>query len=254
MKKKLSTMIMACMLGASVAVGSYTNLAQAAPISEDKVVVVTDDSGVFKVNKMRKENMLDQYRLFKYDKIQIISMGHSSDFGVANTSNTANDIMIGVDGVAQIPYVGNVKLSGLTLAEAKELLQAKLSKYFKISEFNVYLKSYGNRKVYVTGNVNNPGIKDMSVDNMNVYAAVSSAGGVDKRGRSKHVQILRQIDDTLYFREVNLDGFVKQHDMTQNIALEDGDIVYVPDSGKVVWSEDIAPYVSIYSVYRSITR
>ena len=94
----------------------------------------------------------------------------------------------------------------------------------------------------------------MSVDNMNVYAAISSAGGVDKRGRSKHVQILRQIDNALYFKEISLDGFVKQHDLTQNIALEDGDIVYVPDSGKVVWSEDIAPYVSIYSVYRSITR
>ena len=42
--------------------------------------------------------------------------------------------------------------------------------------------------------------------------------------------------------------------MTQNVVIEDGDIVYVPDSGKVVWSEDIAPYINIYSVYRSIVR
>lgn len=118
----------------------------------------------------------------------------------------------------------------------------------------MYLKEYGKRKVYVMGNVEEPGIKEMSVDNMNVYAAVSSAGGVDNRSRSKHVQILRQIDNTLYFREVDLDGFVKRHDMTQNIVIEDGDIVYVPDSGKVVWSEDIAPYINIYSVYRSIVR
>ena len=186
--------------------------------------------------------------------MQIISMGHSDDFGANTTTSTVGDIMIGVDGVAQIPYVGNIKLAGLTLSEAKDVIQARLSRYFKLSEFNVYLKEYGKRKVYVMGNVEEPGIKEMSVDNMNVYAAISSAGGVDNRGRSKHVQILRQIDNTLYFREVNLDGFVKRHDMTQNIVIEDGDIVYVPDSGKVVWSEDIAPYINIYSVYRSIVR
>ena len=247
MKKKLSTMIMACLLGASVAVGSYGNMAQAAPVSEDKVVVVTDDSGVFKVAKIRPERIMEEYRLFKNDTIELMALGQ-------HDSAVDKEIRVGVDGMVQVPYAGNVKLVGLTLDEAKELIHKKLSRYFKIPEYYIILKSYGPRKVYVMGNVVEPGIKDMSVDNMNVYAAVSSAGGVDKRGRSKHVQILRQIDDTLYFREVNLDGFVKQHDMTQNIALEDGDIVYVPDSGKVVWSEDIAPYVSIYSVYRSITR
>ena len=252
--KKLSAMVMACLLGATVAVGMPGSTSYAeTPVSEDNVVV-TNDNSIFKVSRMRKDNMLDQYRLFKYDKIQIISMGHSDDFGANTTTSTAGDIMIGVDGVAQIPYVGNIKLAGLTLSEAKDVIQAKLSKYFKLSEFNVYLKEYGARKVYVMGNVNDPGIKSMSVDNMNVYAAISSAGGVDKRGRSKHVQILRQVDNTLYFREVNLDGFVKRHDMTQNIVIEDGDIVYVPDSGKVVWSEDIAPYINIYSVYRSIVR
>ena len=102
------------------------------------------------------------------------------------------------------------------------------------------------------GNVNAPGIKEMGVDNMNVYAAVSAAGGVDRKGRSKHVQLIRQIDGVLYYREINLDAFVKKHDMSQNIALEDGDIVYVPDSGKIIFSEDIAPYINIYATYRSI--
>ena len=86
-------------------------------------------------------------------------MGHSDDFGANTTTSTAGDIMIGVDGVAQIPYVGNIKLTGLTLSEAKDVIQARLSKYFKLSEFNVYLKEYGKHKVYVMGNVEEPGIK-----------------------------------------------------------------------------------------------
>ena len=136
--------------------------------------------------------------------------------------------------------------------EARDLIYAKLSPYFKLPELNISLKNYGARKVYVMGNVEKPGIKEMNVDNMNVYAAVSSAGGVDKRGRSKHIQLIRQIDGVLYYREINIDAFVKKHDLSQNIQLEDGDIVYVPDSGKVVFSEDIAPYINIWATYKSI--
>lgn len=77
---------------------------------------------------------------------------------------------------------------------------------------------------------------------------------MDNKGRSKHIQLIRQIDGVLYYQEINLDAFVKKHDMSQNIALEDGDIVYVPDSGKVVFSEDIAPYINIYATYRALTR
>ncbi|MCI6484002.1 MAG: polysaccharide export protein, partial [Selenomonadaceae bacterium] len=153
-----------------------------------------------------------------------------------------------------LPYTGNIKLVGLTLDEARDLIHTRLSEYFKLPELNVYMKSYGPRKVYVMGNVNAPGIKEMNVDSMNVYAAVASAGGVDNKGRSKHIQLIRQIDGVLYYREINLDAFVKKHDMSQNIALEDGDIVYVPDSGKVVFSEDIAPYINIYATYRALTR
>lgn len=250
MKKK--TLLAACILGAALTVGCQTSAVQAEPVSQDNVVVVQDgDDSVFKVNTMHKDNMLPQYRLFKYDKIQLSSIGHD-EFALATESDKS--IMIGVDGIAQIPYVGNVKLAGLTLDEARELLAQRLSKFFKLSGFNVFLTEYGARSVYVMGNVNSPGIKNIAVDKMNVYAAISSAGGVDKRGRSKHVQVLRQIDDKLYFREVNLDGFVKQHDMSQNIVIEDGDIIYVPDSGKVIWTEDIVPYINVYTLYRTLTK
>ena len=196
---------------------------------------------------MRPERMLDEYRLMKYDTINIMAIGFPNGIGV-------NDVTVGVDGMVRLPYTGNIKLVGLTLDEARDLIHEKLSRYFKLPELNVYMKSYGSRKVYVMGNVNAPGIKEMGVDNMNVYAAVSAAGGVDRKGRSKHVQLIRQIDGVLYYREINLDAFVKKHDMSQNIALEDGDIVYVPDSGKIIFSEDIAPYINLYATYRTIVR
>ncbi|WP_297569686.1 hypothetical protein [uncultured Anaerovibrio sp.] len=55
---------MACLLGATVAVGMPGSTSYAeTPVSEDNVVV-TNDNSIFKVSRMRKDNMLDQYRLF----------------------------------------------------------------------------------------------------------------------------------------------------------------------------------------------
>lgn len=214
--------------------------------AEGNVAVECLDNEVFKVAKMRPERILDEYRLAKYDTINIMAVGHPNGIGV-------NDITVGVDGMARLPYAGNIKLVGLTLDEARDLIYEKMSRYYKLPELNVYMKSYGARKVYVMGNVNIPGVKDMPVDSMNVYAAVSAASGVDKKGRSKHIQVIRQIDGVLYYKEINLDAFVKKHDLNQNLELEDGDIVYVPDSGKVIFNEDIAPYINVYTTYKVLT-
>lgn len=245
--KKIATLTAGVLLGLNISLAGMAPVttAYAEPQEQEMTAVKSTDNSIFKTAQLRPDYRQDEYRLAKYDIITIMALGHTEDIG-------ENEITIGVDGMAALPYVGNVKLAGLTLDEARRVIYNKLSQYYKLPELNVSIKSYGARKVYVMGNVQLPGIKEMNVDNMNTYAAISSAGGVDKRGRSKHIQLIRQIDGVLYYREINLDAFVKKHDMSQNIALEDGDIVYVPDSGKIIFSEDIAPYINIYATYRSI--
>ena len=243
--KKIAMLVAGMLLGINFCGATVGDISTASARVENAVESL--DDSVFKVARMRPERMLDEYRLMKYDTINIMAIGFPDGIGI-------NDVTVGVDGMARLPYTGNVKLVGLTLDEARNLIHEQLSEYFKLPELNVYIKSYGPRKVYVMGNVHAPGIKEMGVDSMNVYAAVASAGGVDKKGRSKHIQLIRQIDGVLYYREINLDAFVKKHDLSQNIELEDGDIIYVPDSGKVIFSEDIAPYINIYGTYRALTR
>ena len=245
--KKIATLTAGILLGMNIALtGGNISVVQAEE-APSITAVESNDNTIFKVARMRPERMLEEYRLMKYDTINIMAIGFPNGIGI-------DDVTVGVDGMARLPYAGNIKLVGLTLDEARDLIHERLSEYFKLPELNVYMKSYGPRKVYVMGNVNAPGIKNMGVDSMNVYAAVASAGGVDNKGRSKHIQLIRQIDGVLYYRGINLDAFVKKHDLNQNIELEDGDIIYVPDSGKVIFNQDIAPYINIYAIYRTITK
>ena len=245
--KKIATLTAGILLGMNIALtGGNISVVQAEEATSI-TAVESNDNTIFKVARMRPERMLEEYRLMKYDTINLMAIGFPNGIGI-------DDVTVGVDGMARLPYAGNIKLVGLTLDEARALIHARLSEYFKLPELNVYMKSYGPRKIYVMGNVNAPGVKNMGVDSMNVYAAIASAGGVDNKGRSKHIQLIRQIDGVLYYREINLDAFVKKHDLSQNIELEDGDIIYVPDSGKVIFGQDIAPYISVYGTYRALTK
>ena len=162
-----------------------------------------------------------------------------------------SDIMIGPDGYVQLPYAGSVKLAGLTLDEAKQVLMEKLGVYLRFPDMSLIMRSYGPRKVYVMGEVASPGIHELGADSLNAYAALSSAGGVTRHGRSTQVQVLRVVGDTMYYKRLNIKEYIKKHDLTQNVALQDGDIIYVPRSNGIKIDE-LLPYVNGWAMYKAL--
>ena len=204
------------------------------------------EGGDFKTATLRPDRLLETYRLTKYDVIDIQVIGLPEGAGMS-------DIMIGPDGYAQLPYVGSVKLAGLTLDEAKAVLMERMSMYLRFPDMSLIMKSYGPRKVYVMGEVGSPGIQELSADSLNAYAALSSAGGIKRRGRSTQVQVLRVVGDTMYYKTLNIKNYIKKHDLTQNVVLQDGDIIYVPRSNGIKIDEDVLPYVSVWAMYKAIT-
>lgn len=187
-----------------------------------------------------------KYELTKYDVINIVIIGVADNY--------FNDIMIGPDGYVNLPYAGNIKLAGLTIPEATQLLTSKLGEYIKIPSMSVMVKQYGPRKVYVMGEVGKPGVYQLSPDYMNVFAALSSAGGITKRGRPKHVGVVRMEDGQVRMQEINFDAFIEKQDASQNPMLQDGDMVYVPKSNKIDLNEDVMPVLTGIGLFKAMTR
>ena len=94
----------------------------------------------------------------------------------------------------------------------------------------------------------------MNIDNLNAYAALAAAGGVTKYGRSTRVQVIRVVDGTMYYRQLNIKNFIRRHDLTQNVFVQDGDIVYVPKSNAIFWQEDILPFFQAWTYYKAVTN
>ena len=95
--------------------------------------VESNDNTIFKVAQLRPDYIMGEYRLAKYDVINIMALGLTEDIG-------ENDITVGVDGMAALPYVGNVKLAGLTIDEARASILTKLGQYYKLPELSVSIQ------------------------------------------------------------------------------------------------------------------
>ena len=214
-------------------------------------------SDIFETAELRRAATAPSYRLYRGDTVAIKAVGFDSgdaDAGDAKLSDSGiGDFTVGIDGYVQLPFIGNVKMEGLTLDEAKAVLMESLTQYLRIPDLSLLITSYGPRKVYVMGEVAHPGLVNLSIDNMNAYAALASAGGWTSHGRSTRTQIIRVIDGTMYYRRLDMKQYIKKHDLTQNVMVEDGDIIYVPSSNGFKFNEDILPYVSVYALYKNLT-
>ena len=216
-------------------------------LNTEPVIMNSTDTSLFKPAAIKSLSDYDEhYRLYKYDVISIRIIGFRDAQGL-------DQIVIGTDGYVNLPYAGSVKLAGLTLEEAKDVLTERFSKYVKIPDMSIMVNSYGQRKVQVLGEVNLPGTVELPSDDMNVMTAIGKAGWVTTYGRIKKVQVIRIIDGTMYVREANIKNYIEKHDIMQNLALEDGDILYVPKSNKIDFHQDILPLLSVYNTYRAIT-
>ena len=211
------------------------------------------ESDIFKIAQI--DNVAQEYRLSKYDVLNIVIIGLNQNIYSSGSQRELglNDIRIGPDGYVNLPYVGAVKLVGLTTTEANKLLTEKLGEYIKIPSLTIMVKEYGPRKVYVMGEVKTPGIYNLSSDYMNVFAALSSAGGVTKKSRPKHIGVDRVLDGKVHMCEINFDDYVKKQDINQNIALQDGDMIYVPQSNKIDLQEDVLPIASAIGLFKNLT-
>ena len=213
---------------------------------EDDSARYVESKEMFKTASLRHTTVSPSYRLFRGDTLSILAVGFPDGIGI-------NSLTVGLDGYVQLPYVGSVKMEGLTLDEAKAVLMDSLTQYLRIPDLSLVITSYGPRKVYVMGEVNKPGVQEMAIDNMNAYAALATAGGWARKGRSTRIQIMRVVDGTMYYRTLNMKAYTVRHDLTQNVEIEDGDILYVPRSNGIKFDTDVLPYVNAWALYKNLT-
>ncbi|MEM5437024.1 polysaccharide biosynthesis/export family protein [Paraburkholderia diazotrophica] len=129
------------------------------------------------------------------------------------------------DGTIYFPFVGRIRASGKTTAQIREELATKLVPYIRNPQVDVRVLSYRSQKVQVTGDVKSPGPLAMSDVPLTLVDAITRSGGSTADADLQRVRLTRK--NRLYVLDAN--GLLDRGDTTQNVMLEAGDIVNVPD-------------------------
>ena len=106
----------------------------------------------------------------------------------------------------------------------------KYSKYFKEFDVAIIIESFGNRVIYVGGQVEEPGSYPMA-GNMTVFEALVTAGGVRIRDANyKKVLVIRNINGRWKRTEINMKQIINGEQLDA-FYLKPMDIVFVPATG-----------------------
>ncbi|PRY67370.1 polysaccharide export protein [Halomonas ventosae] len=169
-----------------------------------------------------------EYRLGPGDVLSIIVYDHpeltipaGSEREAAETGNR-----IRPDGTMFYPYVGRVKVAGMTLEEVRRLITRRLSEVITDPQVEVGVAAFRSQKVYVSGAVENPGTLPITIVPMTILDAVSQVGGANPNADWHNILLVRDGRE----QRLSLYGLLRQGDLSQNQLLRDGDMLHVPTS------------------------
>ncbi|WOD38907.1 polysaccharide biosynthesis/export family protein [Nodosilinea sp. E11] len=182
----------------------------------------------------------DAYRLGRSDEIRIRLFGVDPDFFERER------YIIPVDGRLNLPWVGEVRVDGLTIREAETQIESSYAPFIKNPNVTVTLVSPRSLRVVVAGEIQRPGSYTLTPreqgvggglaevggnpnDWPTVITAIQAAGGLQQQADLRNVQ-LRRLDQNGSTRNLNVDlwALLQGENAPQDFTLRDGDTILVP--------------------------
>lgn len=212
-------------VGAMAAIGNGGQAAARAPSNVFGVDVFRRTTTQFQ--PLLSGPVPDDYRLGPNDVLVLVVTG---DVELALT------LPITRDGFVVIPQVGQVFLSNMTLAQAKDVVRARLARIYSgirpnntgPTKFDLVVANVRATQVYVVGEATQPGAYQISALGT-VMTALYAAGGITERANLRGVVLRKRSGASI---PVDLYGYLLRGDTRADVALDNGDLVFIPPRSK----------------------
>ena len=153
----------------------------------------------------------------------VLGAGDQVMVNVWGASQQSIEAPITSDGYLVVAGIGPIKLAGLTVERAKQVLKNKLGAYYSGCSVDLSLMEARNVQVQVMGEVEVPGSYTLSALS-SAFNALYMAGGISKIGSLRDIQIFRggKLTSTLDVYDYILNG-----NGAESVGLQDNDIIIV---------------------------
>jgi polysaccharide export outer membrane protein len=178
--------------------------------------------------------MQDSYILGVGDQIQIIMVGHE---------NATYQVTVDRDGRIVLLNLAPVQASGRTLGEVRAELAARISSQFLGTKSYISVATIRQISVLVTGEVNVPGMRNLTALNSALDALLLS-GGIKKTGSLRGVYIVRGA------RRIPIDLYsvITRGTLGAVGSLTEGDRIVVPPVGNTVAVTGLVQHPGIFEL------
>lgn len=186
----------------------------------------------------------EEYYMRPGDELNIV-VTQQQDLG--NSSTNQSPFVVRPDGNVSFPLVGEIHAEGMTVSQFTNVLQQGLSRYIVDPDVSVNISKLGRVRVYVFGEVRKPGAVELDKGHT-VIDAIGAAQGFTRDTAKKKIFLIHQ-DQPKSLIPINLNNMLKTGDMSQNVTLREGDILYLTKNHRIDFARDIAPiFSSIYMI------
>jgi polysaccharide biosynthesis/export protein len=187
---------------------STSNMPLAPPVPEPTAGVITN---------------LPPYRL---------QVGDVLDIRLMLNPELNEEVAVRPDGHISTTVVPDELAYGRTVPELTAALREDYSKDLRNPRISVVVKSFAPTRIYVGGEVNNPGEFINVGPTLTLAQALARAGGQKVRGDTHAVFIIRRgPNDVPQFLATNYDAVIHGRDPLSDVRLAPYDVVYVPKTG-----------------------
>jgi polysaccharide export outer membrane protein len=172
-----------------------------------------------------------RYRICREDVLSI-------SFPLSSELN--QKVTVQPDGFIALQIVGDIHVAGLTVAEAVEAVKKAYAGTLQEPLVDIDLTDFQKPFFSVLGHVGKPGQYDLRYD-MTVTQAIAVAGGFAPTGKTQ-VFLYRPVSSTwAQVRQIKLKGILAGKNISEDVHLQPGDMIYVPEKAISKFKEYV-PY------------
>lgn len=137
------------------------------------------------------------------------------------------------EGYITMPLLGKVKISSFTIDQAQTHLESLFvrNELLRSPSVTITVEEYSKRTITVLGRVHQPGeiILDVESERVSISQAIAAAGGFTRLAATSSVKITRRTAQGTMTWEVDVDDMLEGYDSNQNVMVEPGDVIFVPE-------------------------
>lgn len=157
-----------------------------------------------------------------------LNPGDVLEISVWKEQGLERQVLVLPDGMISFPLAGHLRAAGRTAEEVQAALVERIKPFIPDAVITVSVQNAAGNKIYVIGQVNNPG-EFSPTHPLTVMQALTLAGGLTPFGDEDDIVILRHKSGEQIALPFDYSDVKRGKNLELNIILESGDVVVVPD-------------------------